>query len=107
MQKSDVEVALGVQIYCHNLDTTVSAKNEVAAKDMGWCCLDGSEPKLEVFLNHMGKLWQLEYHFEASGVRESAESFMEDFTAKYGPPITLRKSYRNGLGNEVSGLEYG
>lgn len=105
MHKKDVEVALGVQIYCHNLDALVDADNQVPTKGAGWRCLDGHSPVV-VMLNGMGKVWNVRYDFLKDNVSESPASFAAAFTAKYGKPKTATKTYRNGLGNEFSGLEY-
>lgn len=99
MHKQEVELVLGVQVECINTDTAVNQHNS------GWLCSDPAHRNLYVALSPLGKVWTIRYDFKAD-VTESVESFAAAFTAKYGKPTVKQKAYRNGIGNEVTGVEY-
>lgn len=100
MHQPEINAVLKVETVCMNLD----AKMGIAHS--GWLCVDPhGSPDLSIALGPSGAAWEIDYHFENSPL-ESVASFAEVFARKYGKPHLTTKTYRNGIGNEVTGVEY-
>lgn len=100
MHQTEISSVLGVEVACMNLDSAM------AMRAAGWLCLDPhGHQGLSVTLGPSGGAWEIEYDFE-QGPTESIDSFTSAFTAKYGKPEVGTNFYRNGLGNQVTGLQH-